>query len=197
MAAAVGLVIEYGGHTGAVVDLTESAAVIRVGSSQLKVPFGSDVRAEGLTVTLCRLDGVSGAQGSTQAEDALRTWRSEAAKRASVPAYVVLNDSELVGIAARRPTTLAELARCKGMGPIRLERWATNSWPLWTGWTASSSTSAARRTTSDRRRHRGMDQARVQPARLHSARWATPRRMIRRPSCNPPLAGRLQQSALS
>jgi superfamily II DNA helicase RecQ len=40
-----------------------------------------------------------------------------------VPAYVVLNDSELVGIAARRPTTLAELARCKGMGPIRLERW--------------------------------------------------------------------------
>jgi superfamily II DNA helicase RecQ len=45
------------------------------------------------------------------------------AKQAAVPAYVVLNDSELVGIAARRPTTLAELARCKGMGPVRLERW--------------------------------------------------------------------------
>ena len=56
-------------------------------------------------------------------EAALRAWRSEAAKRASVPAYVVLNDSELAGIAARRPTTLAELARCKGMGPVRLERW--------------------------------------------------------------------------
>ena len=40
-----------------------------------------------------------------------------------MPAYVVLNDSELVGIAARRPTTLAELASCKGMGPVRLERW--------------------------------------------------------------------------
>jgi DNA helicase-2/ATP-dependent DNA helicase PcrA len=40
-----------------------------------------------------------------------------------VPAYVVLKDSELVGIAVRDPRALAELARCAGMGPIRLERW--------------------------------------------------------------------------
>ena len=40
-----------------------------------------------------------------------------------MPAYVVLNDAELVGIAASRPNTLAELARCKGVGPVRLERW--------------------------------------------------------------------------
>jgi len=56
-------------------------------------------------------------------ESALRVWRSEAAKQAAVPAYVVLNDSELVGIASSRPKTLAELARCKGVGPVRLERW--------------------------------------------------------------------------
>ncbi len=124
VAAAVGLVIEYGGHTGAVEELTDSAAVIRVGSAQLKVPFGSDVRAQGLTVMLCAPSGEPGAQESTQAyEGALREWRSEAAKRASVPAYVVLNDSELAGIAACRPTTLAELAMCKGIGPVRLERW--------------------------------------------------------------------------
>ena len=105
-------------------ELTDSAAVIRVGSAQLKVPFGSDVRIEGLTVMLCAPSGEPGPQGSTQAyEHALREWRSEAAKRASVPAYVVLNDRELVGIAACRPSTLAELARCKGMGPMRLERW--------------------------------------------------------------------------
>jgi ribonuclease D len=36
---------------------------------------------------------------------------------------VVLNDAELVGIATSRPRTLGELARCKGVGPIRLERW--------------------------------------------------------------------------
>ena len=124
VAAAIGLVIDYGGHTGAVVDLTDSAAVIRVGESHLKVPFDSDVRVQGLTVTLGAPSGKRGSQESTQVcEDALREWRSEAAKRAAVPAYVVLNDSELVGIAARRPTTFAELARCKGMGPVRLERW--------------------------------------------------------------------------
>ena len=124
VAADIGLVIEYGGHTGAVVDLTDSAAVIRVGSAQLKVPFGSDVRVDGLTVLLGAPDGGPGSREATQAcEGALREWRSETAKRAAVPAYVVLNDSELVGIAARRPTTLAELASCKGMGPVRLERW--------------------------------------------------------------------------
>ena len=102
----------------------DAAAVIRVGSAQLKVPFGSEVRIEGLTVILGVPDGEPGPQGFAQAyEGALREWRSEAAKRATVPAYVVLNDNELVGIAARRPTTLAELARCKGMGPVRLERW--------------------------------------------------------------------------
>ncbi|HEY1650958.1 MAG TPA: ATP-dependent DNA helicase UvrD2 [Acidimicrobiales bacterium] len=118
IAAEVGLVIEYGGHSGAVVDLTDTAAVVRVGGAQLKVPFGSEVRVQGRTVTL----GSQGPGGSAY-EGALRGWRSETAKRANVPAYVVLNDSELVGIAACRPTTLAELSNCKGMGPIRLERW--------------------------------------------------------------------------
>jgi ATP-dependent DNA helicase RecQ len=45
------------------------------------------------------------------------------ARKEGVPAYVVLNDKELVGIAERDPTTLADLGRCRGMGPIRLERW--------------------------------------------------------------------------
>jgi DNA helicase-2/ATP-dependent DNA helicase PcrA len=114
----LGLVLEYGGHSGAVVELTDSAAVIRVGSAHLKVPFGSDVRVRGLTLMLGAPSGASQAH-----ERALRAWRSETAKRAAVPAYVVLNDSELVGIASHRPATLAELARCKGMGPVRLERW--------------------------------------------------------------------------
>jgi DNA helicase-2/ATP-dependent DNA helicase PcrA len=56
-------------------------------------------------------------------EAALRTWRSSVARKDGVPAYVVLNDKELVGIAERNPGSLAELGRCRGMGPIRLERW--------------------------------------------------------------------------
>jgi superfamily II DNA helicase RecQ len=40
-----------------------------------------------------------------------------------VPAYVVLTDKDLVGIASAFPRSLAELARCRGIGPLRLERW--------------------------------------------------------------------------
>ena len=119
-----GLVLEHGGHSGTVVDLTESAAIVEVGKARLRVPFGSEVRVQATTVHL-----VSPAEGSESSGpdekfvNALRAWRSEAAKLASVPAYVVLNDAELVGIATSRPKTLAEFSRCKGVGPIRLERW--------------------------------------------------------------------------
>jgi hypothetical protein len=124
VAAEVGLVVHHGGHSGTVVDLTEAAAVVEVGSARLKVPFGTEVRVEGTTRRL--VSPARAAESSDPAEryvQALREWRSAAAKSASVPAYVVLNDAELVGIATSRPGTLAELARCKGVGPVRLERW--------------------------------------------------------------------------
>ena len=54
---------------------------------------------------------------------ALRTWRAQAAKKAGVPAFVVLHDKHLLSIVERGPRTLAELAQCKGMGPMKLERW--------------------------------------------------------------------------
>ena len=59
----------------------------------------------------------------TPGEAALRAWRSSVARKDGVPAYVVLNDKELIGIAERGPSTLRELGSCRGMGPIRLERW--------------------------------------------------------------------------
>ena len=57
------------------------------------------------------------------AERSLREWRSAVARKESVPAYVVLTDKDLIGIAVDLPHTLAELARCRGIGPLRLERW--------------------------------------------------------------------------
>jgi hypothetical protein len=123
--AEIGLVVDYGGHTGDVVDVTDSGAVLQVGDARLKVRYGTEVRAQGATVVLAppsHSEG-SGSESAGSYERALRAWRADAAKRASVPAYVVLNDSELSGIASDRPTTLAELARCKGIGPTRLERW--------------------------------------------------------------------------
>lgn len=123
-AAQLGLEIEHGGHMGPVVDLTDSAAIVKVGSVQLKVPFGTDVRIDGAFVRLVAPgSGTADTKELERRETALRRWRADAAKAAAVPAYVVLNDNELVGIATRAPSTLGELARCKGMGPIRLERW--------------------------------------------------------------------------
>ena len=122
--AEVGLLFDHGGHSGTVVEVGESEATLLVGEARLSVTYGSEVRVLGATRVLVAPHGESGSSASAERnERALREWRAEAAKQAAVPAYVVLNDSELVGIAASRPNTLAELARCKGIGPVRLERW--------------------------------------------------------------------------
>ncbi len=68
-------------------------------------------------------DAVEMTPESQAAERELRTWRAASARQEGVPAYVILNDEELVGIAVRFPVTLKELSACKGIGQIRLERW--------------------------------------------------------------------------
>ena len=119
-----GLVVDDRGTVGTVVEVTAEAAVLSSGSVRLKVAFGADVRVEGRTVTLVAPGSAAGAAAaSAEAENALRAWRSALASQEAVPAYVILKDAELSGIAARDPATLAELAACRGMGQIRLERW--------------------------------------------------------------------------
>ena len=58
---------------------------------------------------------------ATAAVAALKEWRSVRSKEDGVPAYVVLNDSHLAGIAERHPTGLVELRACPGIGPAKLE----------------------------------------------------------------------------
>ena len=53
----------------------------------------------------------------------MRAWRTSRATADGVPAYVVVNDKHLRGIAMARPTTPAELAACDGIGPTKLERY--------------------------------------------------------------------------
>jgi ATP-dependent DNA helicase UvrD/PcrA len=53
-------------------------------------------------------------------EAALREWRRQRSKADGVPAYVVINDRHLVGIAERRPTSVEALAACPGIGPAKL-----------------------------------------------------------------------------
>jgi ATP-dependent DNA helicase RecQ len=53
----------------------------------------------------------------------LRAWRSEVARKRGVPAYVVLHDSTIDGIAAQRPATPAQLRDIPGIGDKKLEHY--------------------------------------------------------------------------
>ena len=53
----------------------------------------------------------------------LRAWRSEVAHKRGVPAYVVLHDSTIEGIAASRPSTPEQLREIPGIGDKKLERY--------------------------------------------------------------------------
>jgi ATP-dependent DNA helicase RecQ len=61
--------------------------------------------------------------GDPNLVSALRAWRSEVARQRGVPAYVVLHDSTIDGIAALRPTTLTELRGIAGIGDKKLEHY--------------------------------------------------------------------------
>jgi ATP-dependent DNA helicase RecQ len=56
--------------------------------------------------------------------DRLRRWRTETARAAGIPAYVVFHDRTLAAIAAQRPTSTEELAAVPGIGPAKLERYS-------------------------------------------------------------------------
>lgn len=51
----------------------------------------------------------------------LRQWRTDEARRLDRPAYTVLADRALDEVATLRPATIAELARVRGIGPVKLD----------------------------------------------------------------------------
>ena len=53
--------------------------------------------------------------------DALKRWRSRRAKEMEKPSYVVFGDKTLLGIAEKRPASIAELGRVKGVGAKKLQ----------------------------------------------------------------------------
>ncbi len=129
---------------GRIVELRDGEALLSVGTSTLSVPFGSEVQVEGSRVRLgppdrtaeaarraARRDDKRAAKQSdgyvpvepTEASEALRAWRKETARKDGMPPYIVLSDRHLEGIVEAAPATLAELGACKGIGPMKLEKW--------------------------------------------------------------------------
>jgi ATP-dependent DNA helicase RecQ len=68
----------------------------------------------------------------------LKRWRGEQARRQQVPAYVVLHNSHLEEIAARKPQTIHELGSIKGIGLRRAARYGEELLALVGGEAAAS-----------------------------------------------------------
>jgi ATP-dependent DNA helicase RecQ len=67
--------------------------------------------------------GSRGAAGNAGLLGVLRAWRSEVARKRGVPAYVVLHDATIDGIAASRPRTPEALRDIPGIGDKKLEHY--------------------------------------------------------------------------
>ncbi|MGK2947873.1 MAG: ATP-dependent DNA helicase UvrD2 [Acidimicrobiales bacterium] len=107
-----------GGYEGAVEAVEAEGVRLRLDDGgSFFVRFGERVTFDGSPRTLSP-------PPSPQAEAAgvaLRAWRLERSKADSVPAFVVLSDKHLDGIAERHPTTLEQLRACPGIGPAKLD----------------------------------------------------------------------------
>jgi ATP-dependent DNA helicase RecQ len=109
--------------------LTDTARGVLKGETEVMLREQSaDVRHRPSRTKSRRGDIATGTTGPAKAGDpsligALRAWRSEVARQRGVPAYVVLHDSTIDGIAAARPATSAQLRNILGIGDKKLEHY--------------------------------------------------------------------------
>ena len=109
--------------------LTESARGVLKGETDVmlreEIP-GARIRAirsKSRRGDLAATPAAAGKAGDPTLLAALRAWRSQTARSRGVPAYVVLHDSTIDGIASARPTSLNELRGIAGIGDKKLEHY--------------------------------------------------------------------------
>ncbi|MGB6394122.1 MAG: DNA helicase RecQ [Bradyrhizobium sp.] len=109
--------------------LTETARGVLKGETEVwlrEAPATSRnraIRAKSRRGDLASPPAGGGGAVNSALHTALRGWRSEIARKRGVPAYVVLHDSTIDGIASARPTTLGELRNISGIGDKKLEHY--------------------------------------------------------------------------
>jgi len=64
-----------------------------------------------------------GANPDPEVFTALKEWRSQAARAANVPAYVIFHDTTLAAVAEARPSSRDALLAIPGLGPVKAERY--------------------------------------------------------------------------
>jgi ATP-dependent DNA helicase RecQ len=109
--------------------LTDSARGVLKGETEVMLreeTAGTGQRASRVKSRRGDLAPIAGGSGDTANPNLLgilRAWRSEVARTRGVPAYVVLHDATIDGIATSRPTTLAQLRGIAGIGDKKLEHY--------------------------------------------------------------------------
>ncbi|MCA9720782.1 MAG: HRDC domain-containing protein, partial [Myxococcales bacterium] len=69
-------------------------------------------------------DAALAASAPTELVDALTDWRKTEARRLGIPAYRILTNKALLGVAAARPRDRETMSEVKGVGPKVIERFA-------------------------------------------------------------------------
>ncbi|CAN5909672.1 hypothetical protein BH23ACT2_BH23ACT2_24480 [soil metagenome] len=111
-----------GGYQGIVEAADGRGIALRLpDGGSLTVRYGERVEHDGRTAPLAVPTELWGPAAA--AEAVLRSWRTERANADGHPAYVVLSDAHLRGIALARPDTARALATCDGIGPTKLDRY--------------------------------------------------------------------------
>jgi DNA helicase-2/ATP-dependent DNA helicase PcrA len=92
-----------------------------------------EASSPGVARRIAALEPLNGSSSAGDADagerallQALQRWRRDRARQDAVPAYVVAHDAMLFAIAEARPKSISALARVKGMGPAKLDRYGTD-----------------------------------------------------------------------
>jgi DNA helicase II / ATP-dependent DNA helicase PcrA len=105
-----------GGLEATIKDVRRGEALVETATGSTVVGYGAAIRVEGRNVRL-----TAPAERVAAGVAALKAWRTALAKQEGKPPYVYLSDAHIADIAERDPDTPARLARCKGIGPGKLE----------------------------------------------------------------------------
>jgi DNA helicase II / ATP-dependent DNA helicase PcrA len=105
-----------GGLKATIKEVRRGAVLVETNTGSTVVSLGSAIRAGGENVRL-----VAPPDRVAAGVAALKAWRTVLAKQEGKPPYVYLSDAHITDIAERDPDTLDRLARCKGIGPGKLD----------------------------------------------------------------------------
>ena len=105
-----------GGLRATIKEVRRGDVLVETATGSTVVSFGSAIRANDENVRL-----VAPPDRVAAAVAALKAWRTGLARQEGKPPYVYLSDAHITDIAERCPDTLDRLARCKGIGPGKLD----------------------------------------------------------------------------